>query len=174
MEIGRSERDPGYDAERANGGGDLEKLGAELSEKLRADMDPEFGRKFEAPEQFENEDAKNIAAEKADEARELSNQLTDIDTRISQSTQQLAALPLTREQQLLLEQINQLIAQRDRTKSPSERSALDTRIEETTRELAALPVTPEQGALLDDILSLMDQREKTSIKLQQVYSSNSK
>ena len=174
MENGRNERNPGYDAERANGGGDLEKLGAELSEKLRADIDPEFGRKFEAPDQFENEDAKNINAEKADEARELSNQLNDIDAQISQSTQQLATIPLTIEQQVLLDQINQLIALRDRTKDARKQSNLDTQIETTTRELAALPVTPEQGALLDDILALMDQREKTSVKLQKIYSSSSK
>lgn len=174
MEIGHHEHDPSYDAERAEGARNLEQLGSELSEKLRADMDPEFGRNFEAPRQFEDEDAKNILAEQSDEARELSSQVDEIDAQISQTTQQLAALPLTQEQQALLEQVNQLIAKRDRTKDVREQTALDTQIEATTRELAALPVTDEQGALLDDILTLMDQREKTSVKLQQVYSSRSK
>lgn len=169
MEIGNHEHSTDYDAEGAR---NLEQLGSELSEKLRAEMDPEFGKNFEAPRQFEDEDAKNILAEQSDEARELSGQIDAIDAQISQTTQQLAALPLTPEQQLLLEQINQLIAERDRTENPKEQTRLDSQIESTTRELAALPVTPEQGRLLDDILALMDQREKTSIKLQQVYSSS--
>ena len=169
MEIGNHEHDSSYDAEGAR---NLEQLGSELSEKLRAEMDPAFGKNFEAPRQFEDEDAKNILAEQSDEARELLGQIDAIDAQISNSTQQLAALPLTPEQQLLLEQINQLIAERDHTADTNEQLHLDSQIEATTRELASLPVTPEQGTLLDDILALMDQREKTSVKLQQIYSSS--
>ncbi|PID29593.1 hypothetical protein CR983_03740 [Candidatus Saccharibacteria bacterium] len=165
MESGRYERNPDFDAERAESTADLEKLGEELGEKLRAEMDPQFGRDFEAPRKFDDEDEKNRTAEQRNNIQELQKQIDELSENIASNTQQLAALPLTIEQQALLDTINQLMAKRARETSKSARRAIDEEISLTTKQLAELPVTPEQGALLDSILELMDEREATTVQL---------
>lgn len=172
METSRHEAEPGSSVERSKSARELEQLGQELSEKLRSEMDPQFGRDLESARKFQDEDEKNRQAELDAEAADLQRQVDELTKHIASSTQQLAALPLTPEQQSLLERINQLIVQRDRTLDPSERAQLDDDIEATTRQLASSPVTDEQGGLLDDILVLMDQREKTEVQLRKIYSSN--
>lgn len=159
---------PGRDREQDIASGDLEKLGVELREKLRSEMDEEFGRKFEAPAHLENEDEKNRRAELDASANELQTMLNEVAENISQATHQLASLPLTGEQTALLDRINELLAKRTVTNDATEQNRLDDEIETTTKRFAALPVTPEQGALLDDILGLIDLREKTTLKLQEI------
>lgn len=171
METSRHEAEPDSNVERAKNARELEQLGQELSEKLRSEMDPQFGRDLESARKFQDEDEKNRHAELDSEATDLQRQVDSLTENIASSTQQLAALPLTPEQQSLLERINQLIVLRDRTNDGDERAQLDDDIEATTRQLASLPVTDEQGALLDDILALMDQREKTEVQLGKIYAS---
>lgn len=169
METGRFETNPESNAERAEKARNLEKLGEELSEKLLAEMDPEFGRQFEAPKKIDDEDEKSRRAEITAEAEELQRQIDETTENIAKDAQVLATLPLTPEQQSLLTLINQLIAQRENSSSAAQRVVIDDQIEQTTKQLAALPVTDEQGALLDDILRLMDEREKTEIRLREIY-----
>ena len=171
---GKFENFPGLDPEREIGGDNLEQLGQELAEKLRADIDHEYGRSFEAPKQFEEEDEKARRAEMSDEESALQAEIDELGENITHTTQQLAVVPLTFDQQVLLERINQLIAERGRSASGRKKTHIDAEIDHTTKQLAALPVTPEQGALLDDILALMDQREKTSVKLRAAYNSRAK
>lgn len=161
MEHGRFEKFPGYDPERPNFSG-------ERSGEVLSDEEAAYGRNFEAPKQFDNEDEKSRIVERDQEASELQGQLDEIDAHISATTQQLAALPLTAEQQALLDQINQLIAMREAA-SVDTRPDLDDRIRSTVDKLSSLPVTAEQGELLDTILEFMDAREKTDYALQQLF-----
>lgn len=161
MERGKFEKLPGYDPERPNVGGERAgELGPE---------EAEFGRNFEAPRQFDSEDEKNRNANKLREIDEAQNELHQISESIAHTTQQLATLPLTYDQEILLDTINRLIAEREYAQTNEEKSAFDTKIEATTKQLAALPTSPEQGVLLDEILGLIDQREKTEVKLQKIY-----
>ncbi len=143
----------------------LEQLGDELREKLQAEADDEFGRAFEAPKKFDNEDEKNRYAEFSQQANEIRDQLNDISQQISQATHQLASLPLTVDQQRLLDEINRLVTTRGHATDPTHVAQLDVAIEAAAKQLADLPTTPEQGALLDDILALIEQRDETKLQL---------
>jgi len=147
----------------------LEKFGEDLREKLKTEMDDEFGRHFEAPKQFDNEDEKNRYVELQNEVSDVRNQINEISSQISAATQQLAALPLTTAQQQLLTIIDELIARRAHASTAMERAEIDMQIDKTTKDLTDLPMTNEQGALLDDILQLIDEREKTELKLQNIF-----
>jgi hypothetical protein len=152
----------------------LERLGEELRDKLERDMSDEFGKDFEAPPQFDEEDEKARRAEMSDEERALADEVDQVTENIAQTTQQLATVPLTPEQQILLDRINRLIAGRDSAQDADARAAIDDEIEHTTKQLASLPVTDEQAGLLDDILSLMDTREKLEYSLAELAKTKKK
>ncbi|MCA9341892.1 hypothetical protein KC945_00640 [Candidatus Saccharibacteria bacterium] len=147
----------------------LEKLGDDLRENLQAELEDDFGRHFEAPRQFDDEDEKQRFNELRSQALDLKQQSDELGIKVQQTTQQLVALPLTPEQQTLLDIINQLIMQRDNATVASEAARLDRQIELRTQELASLPVTDQQAELLDAILSLTDERQATDLKLQSIY-----
>ncbi|HEY1085914.1 MAG TPA: hypothetical protein VGE34_04295 [Candidatus Saccharimonadales bacterium] len=125
---------------------------------------------FENGKRFDDEDEKardyNARLDRADEFQE---EIDEISEQISQATSQLASLPLTYDQQVLLDMIEKLMAQRRQAKKADELSKLDDMIEAKTKELAGLPVTGEQGVLLDKVLELIDAREATSVKLREVF-----
>jgi len=124
----------------------------------------EKGRRFDE----EDEKARDYNA-RLDAADEYQKQVDEISEQISQATGMLATLPLTYDQQVLLDKIERLMAERRASRDMQRQAELDDQIEATTKQLAALPVTSEQGTLLDQILELMDAREATEVKLRTIF-----
>lgn len=153
------------DHERRFGGGEFEPS----PEKERS-PEEELLEAFEKGRRFDDEDEKardyNVRLDTADEYQK---QVDEISEQISQATGMLAVLPLTYDQQVLLSEIETLMAKRQAAKDPKRQKELDDHIEAKTKRLAALPVTDEQGKLLDQILELMDAREATELKLRAIF-----
>jgi|GEM_PF-2662759 len=124
---------------------------------------------FENGSRFDDEDAKardyNARLDKADE---IQDELNDINESIGLASQQLMGLSLTPEQQRLLYEIEQLMAQRKATETVTERDRLNEAINQKTEEFSNLPVTPEQGGLLDEILKMMAERTEAEERLSSV------
>lgn len=129
---------------------------------------------FESGKRFDDEDAKaRDYNARLDRANTYQQEVDELSERIASTTSQLAVLPLTYDQQILLDAIEKLISLRQRSKSGAEQAQFDVLIEQKTKELATLPTTDEQGSLLDSILELIDAREAASVKLRAVFSSAS-
>lgn len=159
------EQYPGLDPEREVGRGEYEQ--SPETEKTETELLMET---FESGRSFNDEDEKEREYNaRLDHANALQEEVDQISEQISQTTSQLASLPLTYDQQVLLDEIEKLIARRNVEKLPDRQAQLDGALEQKAKELAALPVTDEQGALLDAILEFLDARETVGVKLQQVF-----
>lgn len=125
---------------------------------------------FESGKRFDDEDekARDYNA-RLDQADTYNNEITQINEQISQVTTQLASLPLTPEQLVLLDEIENLMAERSQVKDPKRIAVLDNAIETKTKQLARVPTTPDQGELLDSILEMIDAREVAEFKLQRIF-----
>ena len=158
------EKFPGLDPEREIEGGERERS-PELEPSPEDLLDA-----FESGKRFDDEDekARDYNA-RLDQADEFQKEVDVISEEISQKTGLLAALPLTYDQQVLLDMIEKLIVQRKATKDAAERARFDELIKTKTEELAELPVTSEQGELLDNILELIDAREAAGVKLREIF-----
>jgi len=124
---------------------------------------------FENGSRFDDEDEKardyNARLDKADE---IQDELNDINESIGVASQQLMGLSLTPEQQRLLYEIEQLMAQRKAAETVTERDRLNEAINQKTEAFSNLPVTAEQGGLLDEILKMMADRTEAEESLRSV------
>ena len=124
---------------------------------------------FESGSRFEDEDEKardyNARLDKADE---IQDELNDINESIGLASRQLMGVSLTPEQQRLLYEIEQLMAQRKAAETVTERDRLNEVINQKTEEFSNLPVTTEQGGLLDEILKMMVDRTEAEERLSSV------
>ncbi|HEY0964908.1 MAG TPA: hypothetical protein VGE13_00330 [Candidatus Saccharimonadales bacterium] len=155
----------GLAPEREEDGGEYEQ--SPETEQTKAELLMEA---FESGRRFNDEDEKEREYNaRLDQANALQEEADQISEQIMQTTTQLASLPLTYDQQVLLGEIEKLIAQRNSERSSDLQARLDEALERKTKELAALPVTEEQGALLDMILEFIDARDAVGVKLQQVF-----
>lgn len=132
-------------------------------------LDDDFGRNFEAPRQLDAEDEKAKSSEKDLEASDIQEKLTRLSESISASSQALASLPLTLAQQIIIDKINILLTEYDKSSDDSVRRQIKDEVKILVQDLAEAPVTDEQGTLLDDILGMIDQRDKLEISLQEIY-----
>ena len=156
---------PGFDPERQMSSGEYEQ--SPETEKSPEDLLLEA---FEKGTRFDDEDekARDYNA-RLDAADELNDEIQALTEQVSQTTSQLAVLPLTTAQYVLLQQIEALIAQLQTETDLVKSEAIQDEISRLTTQFAELPTTPEQGELLDTILGLIDERDALQIKLQGIF-----